>query len=91
MEKRMLDVAFRYGINQYSVPKWKAIFGIKQDFERIIGCSIYALLPGVVENTFESRGEAFPSEASARRDLSCDASSIVAADMPGMLRPYGSC
>ncbi|MCX6031515.1 MAG: HD domain-containing protein [Chloroflexi bacterium] len=52
MEKRMLDVAFRYGINVYSIPKWKTKFGIKADFERRMGCSVYALLPGVVENTF---------------------------------------
>ncbi len=52
MEKRMLDVAFRYGINAYSIPKWKTTFGIKADFERRMGCSVYALLPGVVENTF---------------------------------------
>lgn len=27
-------------------------FIIKADFERVLGCSVYALLPGVVENTF---------------------------------------
>jgi len=52
MEKRMLDVAFRYGINAHSLPKWQTKFGIKADFERRMGRSVYALLPGIVETTF---------------------------------------
>jgi len=54
MEKRMMDVALRYGINEFTVAMWKATFQIKQDFETAIGRSIYELLPGVVENTFGS-------------------------------------
>jgi len=57
MEKRMLDVAIRYGadagVSAYSVRKWRKKFEIRADFERRIGCSIYDLLPGVVENTFK--------------------------------------
>ncbi len=34
------------------VEKWKGIFSIKTHFEEKIGCSIYSILPGVVENTF---------------------------------------
>ena len=52
MEKRMLNVAFRYGINAYSLPKWRTKFEIKADFEQRMGCSVYSLLPGIVENTF---------------------------------------
>ena len=53
MEKRMLDVALRYGgVNEHTLDKWRETFRIKADFERAIGCSVYALLPGVVENTF---------------------------------------
>ena len=52
IEKRMVDVALRYGTTQYSVPRWKAFFKIKEFFEKEIGCSIYSLLPNVVENTF---------------------------------------
>ncbi len=56
MEKRMLDVAVRYGsevgVSAYSVRKWRKKFEIRADFERRMGCSIYDLLPGVVENTF---------------------------------------
>lgn len=53
LEKRMVDVALRNGVNEYIVSKWKATFEIQQHFERIIGKSIYSILPGVVENTFK--------------------------------------
>jgi hypothetical protein len=52
MEKRMLDVALRHGVNEYTVEKWKATFGIQEYFEDRIGKSIYSVLPSVVENTF---------------------------------------
>lgn len=53
MEKRMLDVALRYGrINDCILDKWRATFAIKHNFEQRMGCSIYGLLPGVVEITF---------------------------------------
>lgn len=52
IEKRMIDVALRRGINDYTILKWKAIFQIQQGFERRLNQSIYHLLPGVVENTF---------------------------------------
>ncbi len=52
IEKRMVDVAMRYGVGEYTVRRWKVRLGIQQDFERVIGRSIYHLLPGVVENTF---------------------------------------
>jgi len=54
LEKRMVDVALRYGTTDYTVSKWKQIFKIKKDFESKIGCSIYSLLPGIVKNTFET-------------------------------------
>lgn len=52
MEKRMIDVALRHGVNQFTVSKWKATVEIKKHFEEKMGCSIYEVLPGVVENTF---------------------------------------
>ena len=52
MEKRFVDVAMRYGTLPYTVAKWRATLAIKTEFEAAIGCSIYRLLPGVVENTF---------------------------------------
>jgi hypothetical protein len=47
-----LAVAFRHGINDFSVPRWKAFVGIQKDFEYAIGESIYKNLPGIVGNTF---------------------------------------
>ena len=52
IEKRLVDVVMRYGTNPLTIPKWKAYFAIKDDFEREIGRSVYSLLPGIVENTF---------------------------------------
>ncbi len=52
MEKRLVEVSMRYGVNQYSVPRWEAYLEIKRSFEKEIGRSIYTLLPGVIENTF---------------------------------------
>lgn len=52
MEKRLVDVILRHGVNDYTMLKWKAFYEIKEEFERAIGKSIYAILPGVVANTF---------------------------------------
>jgi hypothetical protein len=52
MEKRMLDVGLRYGIHEYALCKWRTTFDIKTEFEQHMGCSVYSLLPGIVENTF---------------------------------------
>jgi len=52
MEKRLVDVAIRGGVNEYTIPRWKSSFKIKNYFEQKIGKSIYSLLPGVIENTF---------------------------------------
>lgn len=52
IEKRMLDVAMRYGVNEYTIKKWKATFEIQKYFEERIEKSIYSILPNVVENTF---------------------------------------
>lgn len=57
MEKRLVDVFLRYGqqgVDASVHKKWQRLFGIKQHFEGIIGCSIYRVLPGVVATTFES-------------------------------------
>lgn len=52
MEKRFVDVTLRYGFNDYTLEKWLAFFQIQEEFEAAIHQSIYAILPGVVENTF---------------------------------------
>lgn len=53
IEKRLVDVAIRRGINDFTLLKWKATFQIQRDFEAILGKSIYHFLPGVIENTFQ--------------------------------------
>ncbi len=57
IEKRLVDVALRYGTNRYSVPRWKAYLRLQAEFEQAIGRSIYSVLPGVIENTFEFNKE----------------------------------
>lgn len=52
LEKRLVDVALRHGINEYTLPRWKATFDLQAYFDELIGRSIYAVLPGVIENTF---------------------------------------
>lgn len=46
LETRIVDVALRYGVPAASLPRWKKLFEIKADFEKIIGAPIYSLLPG---------------------------------------------
>lgn len=51
IEKRMVEVALRYGVNKYTPLKWKSTFETKKYFEQKMGKSVYSILPGVVENT----------------------------------------
>jgi len=53
LEKRMVDVVLRNGIATLTREKWQKTFAIKEEIEQNIRCSIYDLLPGVVENTFK--------------------------------------
>ncbi|APC82919.1 HD domain-containing protein [Clostridium botulinum] len=52
LEKRFVDVACRYGVNEHTVARWKKTIEIKGYFEEKIKCSIYNVLPNVKENTF---------------------------------------
>lgn len=52
LEKRFVDVTIRYGVHPATIDRWKKILEIKAYFEKEIGCSIYTLLPGVIENSF---------------------------------------
>ena len=52
MEKRLLDVALRYGVDEHTVPRWKSFLALREQFEQELGCSVYDLLPGVVKATF---------------------------------------
>lgn len=44
IEKRLVNVALRYGFNDYTLPKWKSVFGLKDYFDKKAGCDIYALI-----------------------------------------------
>ncbi len=46
--ERHLIEGYRYCMER----GWKKILEIKELFERQIGCSVYTLLPGVMENSF---------------------------------------
>ena len=52
LEKRFVDVTLRYGIHPATLDRWKAVLDIKDHFQSVMGCSIYDVLPGVVENSF---------------------------------------
>lgn len=52
LEKRFVDVTMRYGFHPATIDRWKKILEIKSSFEKEMGCSVYALLPGVAENSF---------------------------------------
>ena len=52
LEKRFVDVTIRYGVHPATIDRWKRILEIKALFEKKTGCSIYTLLPGIVENSF---------------------------------------
>lgn len=51
LEKRFVDVTIRYGLQPATIDRWKKILELKDYFENKIGCSIYTLLPGIVENS----------------------------------------
>ena len=52
MEKRLLDVARRYGVQDFVTSKWRASLDNKKHFDELCGCNIYTLLPNIVENSF---------------------------------------
>ncbi|WFR58741.1 HD domain-containing protein [Anaerocolumna sp. AGMB13025] len=57
LEKRFVDTTRRYGVNEYTVARWNRVFEIKEHFEKLIGTSVYQVLPGVKENTFDEKKE----------------------------------
>ena len=56
IEKRLVDVAVRRGVNPWTLQKWRSFLALREFFDRRINQSIYRLLPGVVQTTF---GDAF--------------------------------
>ena len=51
MEKRFVDVALRYGVQDYTTKRWRAYLELKKYFDSLCGCDVYTLLPGIVENS----------------------------------------
>ena len=51
MEKRFVDVALRYGVQDYTTQRWMGYMQHKKYFDTLCGCNIYTLLPGIIENS----------------------------------------
>ena len=51
MEKRLMDVALRHGLPEFSLDKWRAFLALKQYFDDKCGCNLYELLPNVFKNS----------------------------------------
>lgn len=47
LEKRFIDTSRRYGIYPFTLGRWNKTYEYKEYFEKIIGKSVYALLPNV--------------------------------------------
>lgn len=61
LEKRFIDTTRRYGVFPFTVERWNATFVIKSEFESMMGCSIYEVLPNVKETTFVEEEVWMPS------------------------------
>lgn len=51
MEKRLIDVALRHGLPDFTIEKWKAFMQTKTHFDRLCGRNVYDILPNVLENS----------------------------------------
>ncbi len=54
LEKRFVDVARRYGVWPTTVERWNRTFAIKEEFEGLMGCSVYDVLPDIGRTTLLS-------------------------------------
>ena len=54
IEKRFVDVTRRYGIMEGYVKGWNKTFEIKDEFEKVMGCSVYDVLPDIGRTTLLS-------------------------------------
>lgn len=54
MEKRLVDVALRHGLFDFTIEKWRAFMNIKKHFDELCNQNIYFLLPNVMENSYKS-------------------------------------
>ncbi|MCK8060257.1 MULTISPECIES: HD domain-containing protein [unclassified Fusibacter] len=53
VEKRLLETGIRLGATEHTRQKWKSYLDLVAYFSKKAGMSVYKLLPGVVENTFD--------------------------------------
>ena len=51
MEKRLMDVALRHGLPEFSLYKWRAFLALKQYSDDKCGCNLYEFLPNVFKNS----------------------------------------
>lgn len=51
LEKRLVDVARRYGVEPHMLERWERVFAIKEYFEGRMGCSVYNVLPDIGRTT----------------------------------------
>lgn len=56
MEKRLVDVALRHGLEPGLDEKWRAFLSIRRDFERRMGASVYSLFEECAAVTFAAEG-----------------------------------
>lgn len=54
IERRLIDIYIRHGVNENTVEDWKATYKIQEEIEEKIGYSIYKLFPEVKES-FDSK------------------------------------
>ena len=47
LEKRFVDTTRRYGIYPFTLDRWNNTYAYKENFEKMIGKSIYRLLPNI--------------------------------------------
>ena len=52
LEKRFIDTTRRYGIYPFSVDRWNMTYGYKEHFEKVIGKSLYTLLPDIEKSIY---------------------------------------
>ena len=52
VEKRFVDVTMRHGLSEFTLSRWRAYLVLQAYFERMIGRSIYSVLPGIIGGTF---------------------------------------
>lgn len=53
LEKRLVDIGMRKGLESHHLKWWKSSFGCKKYFEKMAGKNLYDILPDVKENTFK--------------------------------------